>query len=780
MPDRASFVAAQPVWPAGREREMNLAVGFRAVVEGRQQGLVTLRVTACSVYRATVNGEFAGYGPARAAHGWFRVDEWNLTPYLRPGRNVVALEVAAYNAASYYYVDHPAFVQAEVVAGERVLAATGEGGDFTALPLTYRVKKVARYSFQRPFSEAYHLSPGDLDWRQAAEYRVAHPAPLALQPAPRELLPRGVPLPECRVVAAVAQVARGRRINPDPGAEILGSQVELLRGSFTPDTTPSVEGYLEAELTEKPWLELQTVRFSTEAKRKPAAAQALDEGEHRIFDFGKNYTGFVRLRVQCARPVRLFLSFDELLTEGDVNFLRLGCANVVAYTLAPGAYDLEGFEAYTLRYLKVIAVEGACEIGVPELRTYAGSHAERGRFACSDHRLERLFEAGRETYRQNAVDLFTDCPSRERAGWLCDSFFTARVAADLTGETAVERNFLENYLLPDHFPDLPEGMLPMCYPADHTNGNFIPNWAMWFVVQLEEYLARSGDREMVEALRPRVLALLEYLKQFRNDDGLLEKLPRWVFIEWSKSNDFVQDVSYPSNMLYAGTLDVAGRLYGLADLRSEAEAVREKIRERSFDGEFFVDNAVRQGDGRLVETRNRTESCQYYAFFFDVATREKHPELWRKLVEEFGPKRAERGLHPEIHPANSFIGNMLRVEILSRAGLAQQILDESVDYLMYMAERTGTLWEFAEDIASCNHGFASHICHTLYRDILGVAQLDRVDKRVVLRFPSLRLKWCEGALPVPEGEVAIRWERDAAGTVTYTVEAPEGYRYVVE
>ena len=90
-----------------------------------------------------------------------------------------------------------------------------------------------------------------------------------------------------------------------------------------------------------------------------------------------------------------------------------------------------------------------------------------------------------------------DCPSRERAGWLCDSFFTARVEYVLTGTCTVEKVFLENFLLADQFEHLPEGMLPMCYPADHYDGVFIPNWAMWFVLELEEYLVRSGDTELI-------------------------------------------------------------------------------------------------------------------------------------------------------------------------------------------------------------------------------------------------------------------------------------------
>ncbi len=196
--------------------------------------------------------------------------------------------------------------------------------------------------------------------------------------------------------------------------------------------------------------------------------------------------------------------------------------------------------------------------------------AARATFAASDQRFNRIFEAARETFRQNATDVFMDCPSRERAGWLCDSFFTARVAADLCGDTSVEKNFLENFQRPEKFEHLPDGMIPMCYPSDHYNGQFIPNWAMWFVVQLEEFAARGGDRATIDALRPKVLKLLDYLGGFENSDGLLEKLPSWVFVEWSEANKFVQDVNYPSNMLYAAVLAAAGRIYNKPALLDQA------------------------------------------------------------------------------------------------------------------------------------------------------------------------------------------------------------------
>ncbi|MCX6625222.1 MAG: hypothetical protein NTY38_30010, partial [Acidobacteria bacterium] len=505
---------------------------------------------------------------------------------------------------------------------------------------------------------------------------------------------------------------------------------------------------------------------------------AIPKLSYAIVDFGTNLTGFAGLRVSTAVPARLLLTFDEILSNDDVKFNRLGAVSAVTLDLAAGTHDFETIEPYTMRYLKLTTLEGAVRVDDLYLREYVNPNVWRAHFSASDPRLNRLFAAGRETFRQNAVDIFMDCPQRERAGWLCDSYFTARVAPDLGGDTLVEKNFLENFLMPKRYPVLPECVLPMCYPADHANGTFIPNWTLWFVLELEEYLARSGDREMVKAFEPKLLCLFDYFRKFHNSDGLLEKLPSWVFIEWSAANKFVQDVNYPSNMLYAAALAAAGRLYAKPEMVAEAMKIHETIRRQSFDGEFFVDNAVRTG-GKLDVTRNRTEVCQYFAFYFGTATSESHPKLWRILRDQFGPSRIREKRFPQIHAANSFVGNMVRAELLSRGGHSQQLLDESVAYLMYMVDRTGTLWENVDADASCNHGFASHIVHTLYRDILGVDRIDPAARTVHLRFTDLKLEQCEGAIPVADGMVSLRWSRHP-DRIEYRADVPAGYRVEIE
>jgi len=769
------FVSARPVWPKGRETEKNLFVGFRATFQTNAPDRIMLRATGATSYRAFVNGQFLAHGPARGPHGFFRVDEWDITDRLQPGENVVALEVAGYNVNSYALLDQPSFLQAEVTGADgKVLASTdGKGAPFLATLLPQRVQKVQRYSFQRPFSEVYRLILGCDAWRKDPSAKFSA-IKLATSPE-RKLLPRRVAYPEYTLrepqwLIAKGEVTTGHKVeHPWKDRSLTGIGLKL-------------GGYLEKDQETIPSLELQTIANSTnQPLNQPwtGGPLSLKSNSWAILDLGYNLTGFLGAKVTCHGNTRLFLTFDEILSNGDVDFKRLGCVNILAYQLQPDSYELESFEPYTLRYLKILVLEGDCEVRTPHLREFAGAGIWDAQFAASDERLNRLFAAGRETFRQNALDIFMDCPSRERAGWLCDSFFTSRVAKDLCGDTRIEQNFFENFLLPSNFPFLPDGMLPMCYPADHNDGVFIPNWALWFVIELEEYAARSGDRATVDALRPRVLRLLDYFKKFRNEDGLLEKLPGWVFVEWSDANRFVQDVNYPSNMLYARALEAAGKLYDIPDLVRDADKLREIIRYQSYDGNFFIDNA-RRVDGKLQPTTNRTEVCQYFAFYFDVAKPETHSQLWQHLLKDFGPQRKQTKAFPEIRPANAFIGNVLRLELLSRYGVCQQLLDESLAYQLYMADRTGTLWENDGPYASCDHGFASHGgVHVLFRDVLGLQEVDTLNKTVQVRFTDSRLDWCEGRIPTPDGPIALRW-RKQDGKLIYQLSTPAGYTFKLE
>jgi alpha-L-rhamnosidase len=308
-----------------------------------------------------------------------------------------------------------------------------------------------------------------------------------------------------------------------------------------------------------------------------------------------------------------------------------------------------------------------------------------------------------------------DCASRERAGWLCDSFFTSRVEKELTGKSVVEKNFLENFIMPERFEHIEQGPFPMCYPADFLSGEFIPNWAMWYVLELEEYYSRTGDRELVELAKDKIFSLLKYFESFENESGLLENLRSWVFVEWSAANSFTNGVNYPSNMLYSRMLKSVGVLYDEKFLE-KAKRIKDEINKQSYFDGFYHDHALRNSKNEVeVVKTDISETCQYYAFYMDCASPLTHPELLETLIKDFGADRAQSGKWKEVHPSNAFIGNYLRLDILCKEKLYDKVLEDIEGFFFHMVDKTGTLWEHQQPTGSCSHGFASHVIVWLHK-----------------------------------------------------------------
>ena len=168
-------------------------------------------------------------------------------------------------------------------------------------------------------------------------------------------------------------------------------------------------------------------------------------------------------------------------------------------------------------------------------------------------------------------------------------------------------------------------------------------------------------------------------------------------------------------MLYYLFKKALCELYGDESLGKEADELRKVIREKSRIDQFFCDNSVYGDDGIARLSGEITETCQYYAFFTGVASKEEDGELWNIIVNDFGPDRAKTGKWEKIHPSNAFIGNYLRLDLLARYGLKARLREEMYGYFLYMADKTGTLWENDTDFASCNHGFASYVAVLLQK-----------------------------------------------------------------
>ncbi len=685
------FTKANPVWLKNRDTEVNLTLQFKTLCPALPDAQILIATSG--LYNLWINGKFAGCGPARAGKGHFRMDRISICHLLTREENTVVIEVCGCNAYSYELQKQPSFLQSEIVSGDEPIAWTGR--DFTARVHPFRRRKTQRYSFQRVLTESYCITGPDSFLTDSIP---GNEIP-ALMP-PKQIIPRLAPYSQYEIAPAEALFC-GHVTHIVP--ETLREDRSWLYVSDDVRT-----GYPIPELEVYPTAECQHFRYTPD--EGPLDGE-LAADRYTAYRLPHNMTGMLRFTVTCQQSMTLYIQFDEVLTDGAVDYLRMDCANALRYDLCPGTHTLQTFTVYTMQYLQCTAIGGSCRIENLEMVQYKHPPVEPT-FTPTTPALQKITDAAIETFRQNAVDIFMDCPSRERAGWLCDSFFTGRVEHLLTGSSPIETSFLENFLHEEHYAALPEGMFPMCYPADHLDTVFIPQWALWLVVELREYRDRSGNEDLIRRYKQRIEKLFDYFRGFENEDGLLEDLPSWNFVEWSMANQLTKNVNYPTNMLYSAALRAAAELYDYDNYQAKADAVLETVRRQSFDGQFFVDNAVRR-DGKLVSSGERTEVCQYYAFFFGAATPETHPQLLKTLVEDFGPDRAETGKWPEIYPANAFIGNYLRLDILMQLGYRDTVLENIEGYFLYMAEKTGTLWENIGETASCNHGFASYVLYWL-------------------------------------------------------------------
>ncbi len=680
---------AVPVYAENLKDEMNTHIMLSQSIPSLEG--CSIKISAAFFYKLYINDVFVGFGPARTAKGYARVDRYDLTPYNNKSGNQIKIEVVGYACSSYYVPKQPSFVICEVMRKKEVLLYTGR--DFSCYVLDQYLNKTRRFSGQRCFTEVRDFG----------------------------LHTRRVPMEEVK-----APIWRERIVPYPLYKEVFASKI-LSGGSFSCDPTTDVSAWKfdggnkekwgffdEDNLDYSPFTYVKSLKQVKTFDSSPLPLR-LCGGEYAIIDLEKIEVGFIKLFANAAKNSDIIIAFSEYLTSDIFHFGKIDCENVLEYILPEGEHNIESFDVYTLRYLAVFVKSGEIELNRVGVKTYEFNTDAVLKPSLEDKKLEAVYNAAVRTFAHNAVDLYTDCPSRERAGWLCDSYFTAKAEYFLTGKCLVEEAFLENYRLYENEGDLPIGALPMCYPADIPfEAKFIPQWNMWYVLEVCEFLNQRSPDFNKELFRKSVMGIIGFLAEYENEYGLLEDLPEWNFVEWTTANEWVLNVNYPTNFLYSAVLDAAYSLYGDANLKEKAALVRETAKRLSFNGEVFTDNAVRDENGVLKNTGNISEANQYYAILFGKADIES--PAYKALKEHIldGFKKFEKGQSPDKYTSvNAFIGFYLRMMVLLDMGEKTLLLGDIKNFFYDMAKTTGTLWEYKEGLGSRDHGFASFVAYII-------------------------------------------------------------------
>lgn len=687
------------VWAEGQKNQMNRAFAFVLDLGKKQMGEICLSAASC--YKVIADGKLMGFGPNRTAHGYARAAVYPFNA------QYITVEVQSHFVPNFCWVKREPFFACvlKTESGKEYFAE-----DFNCFALSDRVQKVRRYSFQRGFCETY-INEKDRTALYFCKPQNAFPRVKTEKAELPHLLPSETLNPALSEIFAEKVIDSGY-CKTSPEIAVYVDRTETLIGTV-------IEGFKRSEWQDFSTDEISRITYLSGAKSGDYAYETLD--------FSRIVTGIVEVEIIAGNAGEVFFAFDEILSDEKLKTIkpfRGDTANVFKWTVKKaGVYNLSAFEPYAFRYANVITSAGV-KANV-KVRAYENPEAGKMLFECDDKKIEQIMEAARHTFAHNAVDLLTDCPSRERAGWLSDSFFSSVAERVFTGDNKVERAFLQNYILADKSGH-PKGMIPRCYPADYyEEDGFIPNWSLWYILEIYKYFTQYGYDETVEKSRANVEGILNYFVDFENEFGVLEDLKGWIFVEWSAANnsDHINGINVPSNACYYASLLAAAKVYGIKGLKEKAEKVKDYLLKNAYVDGFFVDNLIRNEKGDIIPTENYTETCQYYMFFFKCADKHTHKELFDKMLNEYGKSDSSvSGGNPvkkQLTPSNMIYGVYMRLELLMREQKRVELLNECVRYFYDMTQKTGTLWENNTASASCDHGFASYVSRFIIYALFG-------------------------------------------------------------
>lgn len=683
------FLEAKPIWAKGKSEEKNVFLVLETEVS--EAFPVELHIAGICFYRVYVNDEFWCFGPARAAKGYVREDVISMPD--GNGTYKVRIEAVGYYCKSISTVRQPSCLLAEIRSGETVLAATGK--DFKGYMPGTKIQKVERYSAQRHFTEVWDYRSNHIESIEKYEedLEIVNENPAVIE--------RKAPYPSYRDTNLNSIRHRG--------IYEFDETLPYKKQKYSWQMSEDWGFFAWDEIEHHPfsWAQrlVQTVKSDVET-----LPLIVKEGEYVLLDFGKVEAGFLKASLEALEESDVVFSFCEYFEGETFSFQNMNVHNVIEYFLGKGDdRAVQSFEPYTFRFVMLAVRSGCVYLKKFGMRTYEFDTSKVELLDSGNKTLDAVYTAAVRTFAHNAVDLYFDCPSRERAGWLCDSYFTAKTEYALTGKTLVEDAFLENYRLYKNDGAIPTGMLPKCYPSDAMEHQaYIPQWTMWYILEVEEYIRKRGHEDAKEDFKESVYGLLDFFKQYENEDGLLEKLPSWNFVEWSIANEWAWDVNYPTNFLYAKVLECIANLYEDDECKRRCEEVRKVAVQQSLKDGYFRDHAVRNEAGELVLLDDSSEACQYYAVLFggiDMLS-EKFSYLKHLITDVFTPSRGD--VMSEIFPVNMFIGAYLRMEALLQMKEYKLVLKDVEEFFGSMEKYTGTLWEYKQHKGSYDHGFASY------------------------------------------------------------------------
>ncbi|MFZ4517914.1 MAG: family 78 glycoside hydrolase catalytic domain [Microthrixaceae bacterium] len=306
--------------------------------------------------------------------------------------------------------------------------------------------------------------------------------------------PRTALLAELEVTTtdgATIRIGTGDDWRSTPG-HILGA--DLVAGEVH-DLRRRVHGWAEPGTDRSTWSPVTVVDHPTDVLRPPVgpptrrvgtlparSVTELGPGRH-VIDFGRNSNGWIRLVDVGPEGTELTITYGEAIDPaGDVIQSNVAASNLEVplevpvpfqtdrvVSAGPGSVFEPRHSTKGFRYVRIDGHPG--QLHAHDITgVVVHSDLDRiGAFRCSDPSVNELQRIAEWSFLTNACEIPTDCPTRERAGWVGDWQIYVATAAELFDITEWSRRWLRDLAADQHADGSVTNIVP-----DPSSGN--PAW----------------------------------------------------------------------------------------------------------------------------------------------------------------------------------------------------------------------------------------------------------------------------------------------------------------
>jgi alpha-L-rhamnosidase len=506
-----------------------------------------------------------------------------------------------------------------------------------------------------------------------------------------------------------------------------------------------------------------------------AAVRAVRPGIH-VVDVGRDVAGWLRMRVDGPAGTRVTLRHGE----------RLGADGDLDQSLLDRFHDPEGFQrdAYILRgggpetfeprftyhgfrYVRVEGYPGEPDREAFAARVVHSAFPQVGRFRCSEPLLDAIHAAALAAFRGNFVGFPTDCPHREKNGWL-DAHLHAELGLYHFGVADGYRTWL------DAIGDCQraDGALPAIVPSGGWGYSFPPGddvaGPAWdsACIQLPWTLYRfTGDASVLarhHGMMTRYLAQLGSLADGHIVDGGLGDWCPPGGQETHRTPWALTSTAFfhLDALTLADVADVLGRQREARHNRARAAHIR-----KAFNGRFL--------DPETGWYEGREMTAQAVPLAFGLVPRAHRERVVARLLDAV--READHGAYFGI------LGARFVLRVLAEHGYADEafaIVNRTTfpGWGHWIAQGATTLWERWEGTDSLNHAMFGDVAAWMMAVLAGIRPDDAAPgfrRTIIEPHPVVGLDWAEGEHDSPYGRIRSAWRRED-GRLTLEVELPPG------